>query len=211
MKKLIKLFLLPAAIATTAVAQQGPCECQHDKKKKADIVVEKKTDKAAKVAKKAPVKKVVKKKPIVVDNSKKFYVELKITNGHLGKVIVGCHEKATDKLDKKLDDMAPPPGMQTGYTVLVSPDQKYYLYRDVRAFADEVIWYFRATLNNKKFIKIQWDKTKFPAGYNFFLNDGTNGDIDMRKVSSQRITKESIWMVIAEKKATVPVKVVPAK
>lgn len=137
---------------------------------------------------KTPAKPAVK-----VDEGTKF--ELTITNGHLGKVILGINENATDGYDRGLDDMAPPPGMETGYTALVSPDKKY-LYRDTRKPAKEIEWIFRSKVYKEKAVVVSWDIKTIPADYNFDIQQGET-NIDMRKQSSITIPTDDAIIITA--------------
>ena len=106
------------------------------------------------------------------DKNKKLYtdfeIKLKIENGHIGHVFIGCREGATDSFDNRIDDMAPPPGMGgVGYTFLVSPDRKYNLYRDIRGFSENVQWVFYAKVGMKP-VTLNWDAKSIPEKWNFY-------------------------------------------
>lgn len=145
-------------------------------------------------AKKVETKKVVKPaKTVAVHN-----FEIKIKNGHLGKVILGLDAKATDGYDRGLDDMAPPPGMQTGYTALVSADKKSYLYRDTRKNSDSIEWIFYSKVYKKKAVVISWDKTNLLPGYKLVLEHGDDS-IDMSKKGSITLSKTTALLITATK------------
>ncbi|MCK5834397.1 MAG: hypothetical protein KAG98_01525 [Lentisphaeria bacterium] len=145
-------------------------------------------------AKKVETKKLIKSTKQVSGHS----FEVKIKNGHLGKVILGVDAKATDGYDRGLDDMAPPPGMQTGYTALVSADKKSYLYRDTRKSGDSIEWIFYSKVYKKKAVVISWDKTKLLPGYKLVLEHGDD-TIDMSKKSSLTLSKTTALLIIATK------------
>ena len=97
-----------------------------------------------------------------------FEIKLNIENGHIGHVFIGCREGATDSFDNRIDDMAPPPGMGgVGYTFLVSPDRKYNLYRDIRAFSENVQWVFYAKVGMKP-VTLNWDPKAIPEKWNLY-------------------------------------------
>jgi hypothetical protein len=144
-------------------------------------------------------KKLKKQKPVTpnkVEQSQTF--ELKIKNGHLGKVILGINPKASDAYDRGLDDMAPPPGMQTGYTALVSADKKYYLYRDTRKNTESIEWIFYCKVYKKKAVTIFWDKKKLLAGYKLVIEQGDK-ITDMSKKSSLTLTQTTALLITAKK------------
>ncbi len=123
---------------------------------------------------------------------------LKIVNGHLGKVILGLSPNASDKYDRGLDDMAPPPGMQTGYTALVSADKKHYLYRDTRKPANSIEWIFFSEVYKEKPVTISWNKSLLFKGYKLSLEHGDK-TFDMSKVSSITLKDTTALMITATK------------
>ncbi len=145
------------------------------------------------------VEKVVKEVEPKVEEKQEDLVTLHIKNGHLSKVILAINEKATDGYDKKLDDMAPPPGMETGYTALVSPDKQMYLYRDSRKPGKEIEWIFYGKVHKEKVITVSWDKEKLPADYSFDLVQGDK-TIKMDQVDSIQIDKTDAIIITAVKK-----------
>jgi hypothetical protein len=88
-----------------------------------------------------------------------------------------------------MDEMAPPPGIGTGYTFLVSPDRKSNLYKDVRAPGDTVQWVLFARPSGKP-VTVTWDASAIPAGWDLFCArwDGKSASVsevtDCRIVSS---------------------------
>ena len=109
-----------------------------------------------------------------------FEFKLDIENGHIGHVYIGCHHDATDAFDNKLDDMAPPAGMgPVGFTCLVSPDRKYNLYKDIRAFADTVQWLLYVKPKRNPVI-VSWNPELIPSEWNLFFSpwDGTSEKVD---------------------------------
>lgn len=137
--------------------------------------------------------------PKPAEKKQENVVTLHIKNGHLSKVLLAIDEKATDGYDRGLDDMAPPPGMETGYTALVSPDKQMYLYRDSRKPAKEIEWIFYGKVHKDKVITVSWDKTKLPADYNFDLVQGDK-TLKMNEVDSVQIDKTDAIIITAVKK-----------
>lgn len=134
-----------------------------------------------------------------------FELKLSIKNGHLGQVFLKTDPKGTDKYDRGLDDMAPPPGMQTGYTALVSPDMKHYLYRDTRKTAKEISWIFFAEVFNNKPVTVSWNKALIPAAYDFTLEDANNEQtLNMREVEAYTLKEKSAFYIKAKLKESKP-------
>lgn len=135
----------------------------------------------------------------VEEKKQEDVVTLHIKNGHLSKVLLAIDEKATDDYDRGLDDMAPPPGMETGYTALVSPDKQMYLYRDSRKPGKEIEWIFYGKVHKDKVITVSWDKTKLPADYSFDLVQGDK-TLKMNEIDSIQIDKTDAIIITAVKK-----------
>ncbi|MGL4855151.1 MAG: hypothetical protein ACRC37_07860 [Lentisphaeria bacterium] len=139
------------------------------------------------------VKKVVRRGP-----SERLTINIK--NGHLGKVMLGFDEEATDGYDRNgLDQMAPPPGMQTGYTALVSPDNKLYLYTDSRKPTEKVEFVFYIKVFEGKPVMLDWNPGQFPKDYVFDLQYG-EVNLDMQKVNSLIVREETGLLITATKK-----------
>jgi hypothetical protein len=134
--------------------------------------------------------------PTPVEQCQNF--EIKIKNGHLGKVILGVDPKATDGYDRGLDDMAPPPGMQTGYTALVSADKKSYLYRDTRKNSDTIEWIFYSKVYENKAVILTWDKKKLLPGYKLVLEHGDE-KFDMSQKGSITLSQTTALLITAQK------------
>jgi hypothetical protein len=138
------------------------------------------------------------------DTTKRFEVELKLKNGHIGSVFIGCREGATDGMDRRVDDMAPPPGIGgVGYTFLISPDRRFNLYKDIRAYGDVVQWLFYAKVGGKP-VTVSWAADAVPKGYQLYcgLWDGKSKTVadakDCRKVTSMTLEKTGtcrFWLV----------------
>jgi hypothetical protein len=138
------------------------------------------------------------------DTTKSFDVELKIKHGHIGSVFIGCREGATDGMDRRIDDMAPPPGIGgVGYTFLISPDRRFNLYKDIRDYGDVVQWLFYAKVGSKP-VTVSWAAEAVPEGYQLYcgLWDGKTKNVpnpkDCRKVTSMTLEKTGtcrFWLV----------------
>jgi hypothetical protein len=127
--------------------------------------------------------------PEARESGEGFELELKLQNGHIPQVFIACKPGASDGIDRRMDEMAPPPGIGTGYTFLVSPDRKSNLYKDVRAPADTVQWVLFARPGGKP-VNVSWDSKALPEGWNLYCArwDGKSAEVtdvkDCREVSS---------------------------
>jgi len=110
-----------------------------------------------------------------------FTLRLGLVHGHLAEVFIGCAAGATPGYDAKVDDLAPPPGIETGFTVLVPPVNNVPpLYKDIRGFADTVVWKLHARVWKDKPIQVSWDSAALPAEYDFTAQLGDR-TVDMRQ------------------------------
>ena len=128
-----------------------------------------------------------------------FQVRLGLVHGHLRETFFGCAEGATDGFDRGHDDMAPPPGIETGYTAFISDDRRLLLYRDTRGFADTVTWRFLAQVYSTKTIKIDWKPGELPKEYEFILKAGGK-TLDMREVHSIEVPKTQELTITATRR-----------
>ncbi len=136
--------------------------------------------------------------------NKAFLIKLNIQHGHIGHVFIGCSENATDDFDNQMDDMSPPPGMGgVGYTFLISPDRKYNLYKDIRAFADTVQWVFYAKIGGNP-VTVSWDPKSIPSGWDMYCSpwDGKSEtvpeNLNCKKATSIKADKTGFfrfWVV----------------
>lgn len=120
-----------------------------------------------------------------------FRVRLELDNGHLAQVFFGCREEATADYDPKIDIMAPPHGIATGYTVFVAPNGKHHFYRDMRSCASSVTWEFLAEVYKNNPITVAWDPDKLPENRTFRLQAAGGAPLDMRRKSKLVIEKTS--------------------
>jgi len=111
-----------------------------------------------------------------------FRVRLELVHGHLRECWFGIDPRGTDGFDRRLDEMAPPPGIETGYTAFISPDGRYFYYKDIRGPGKRVVWKFMARVFPGKPIRIRWDAKRLPSGYRFTLKNGAE-TLDMRRTS----------------------------
>jgi len=99
-----------------------------------------------------------------------FTVRLGLTHGHLKQLFFGCSKGCTDGFDRQNDIFAPPPGVGTGFTVLLCPDKQFPpMYKDIRGHADRVVWQMQAKVHTGKPIVVRWDKDELPADYELSL------------------------------------------
>jgi len=119
-----------------------------------------------------------------------FRVRLGLENGHLKEVFFGCEEGATSGYDRGLDDLAPPPGIQTGYTAFETPvvNMPKFFYKDIRGLDEDVTWRFYAEVFPKKPVTVTWDPADLPDAHEFVLSGG-GSTYSMRDCSS--VTVES--------------------
>lgn len=137
-----------------------------------------------------------------------FQVRLGLVHGHLRETFFGCADGATDGYDRGKDDMAPPPGIETGYTAFISPDGRFYLYRDVRAPADSITWKFFARVYADKTIQVSWDPKELPAAFDFEMEAGKKA-LDMRKTTEVSVRDTKVLAITATRKGKV--KAAPAR
>lgn len=112
--------------------------------------------------------------------AQEFMVKLGLKHGHLREVYLGCKAAATDGFDRRIDVMAPPPGIETGYTAFVDGSGRFYLYKDLRAPAKKVEWTFSGRVFPGKPITVSWDPKELPKGVEFAVTLGDK-TVDMRK------------------------------
>ena len=119
-----------------------------------------------------------------------FRVRLGLVNGHLKEVFFGCAAGATSGYDHGMDDLAPPPGIQTGYTAFDTPvvNMPKFFYKDIRGLAEEGTWRFFAEVFPKKPVTVTWDHADLPADRSFTIS-GPGFNDSMRDRSS--VTLES--------------------
>lgn len=136
-----------------------------------------------------------------------FTVRLGLKHGHIREVFFGCAEKATDGYDRGLDDLAPPPGIETGYTAFIAASQSRMppFYKDIRGHAERVTWRFGATVYKSKDgrvvkpIEISWDPAALPAGVDFAIQHGEE-PVDMRTVSTLTVGESSVLTITASRR-----------
>jgi len=128
---------------------------------------------------------------------KSHTITIKIKNGHIGQVILGCREGATDGFDLRVDDLAPPPGIGgVAYTYLLAPDKKWYFYKDIREYAETVEWVFHASIT-KLPVTLTWkaDEMQIPEGFRLMAapwdgkSEKAGKAIDCSKVTEIGLTK----------------------
>ncbi len=132
-----------------------------------------------------------------------FRVRLGIEHGHLRQCWFGCESGATDKYDRRLDEMAPPPGFQTGYTAFISPDNRFYLYKDIRGFSKDITWRFQAQVYDHKPIVLHWDPKKLPPKYRFTV-EYRGKKYDMAKIRELRIPTTAVLAIRAALRPPAP-------
>ena len=129
-----------------------------------------------------------------------FTVRVQLKHGHLRELYFGCAKGAGPGFDRGLDDLAPPPGIETGYTVLLPPVKKMPpFYRDIRAPGDKISWKLHDRVHQGKPITVKVEPTKLPRAYDFMITvDGKSKD--MRKVSLFVLTKTQTLVIEARRR-----------
>jgi len=129
-----------------------------------------------------------------------FTIRLGLKNAHLREVFFGCAAGATSGYDRRIDDFAPPPGIETGYVGFVSGDKRLPLfYKDIHGMEPEQTWTFHTRVFEGKPIEISWVPESLPAGWTFTLTSKA-GELDMSRKSSIEIP-ESEKLVFKARKA----------
>jgi len=136
---------------------------------------------------------------------KDFEITLNLKGSHLAKLILGCNKKGSDKYDRGLDDMAPPQGIETGYSSLISPDKRFYLYKDIRGYSDDVIWFLYSAQYKEKPLIVSWDTKSVPPGYVMTIDNPDKGatikNVDMAKTGKVNIKGKQTLVIRLQKKA----------
>jgi hypothetical protein len=127
-----------------------------------------------------------------------FLVPLHLVHGHLSKVFFGCKPGATSGFDPRMDIMAPPPGIATGYTGFLLKPGNLLLYRDLRPAQTTTTWTFLAKIYKGKTVKISWDSQDLPQAYQFTIYH-LKQKIDMRQQRELAIETSSELTITATK------------
>lgn len=125
-----------------------------------------------------------------------FVLPIRLTNAHLGQVFLGCQQGATDAFDKGIDDLAPPPGIQTGYVGFVSTLPNSLLYKDVKSHGDLKEWRLSIQVYEGKPLKMSWQESQLPKFYSLTLLTG-DGEVDMQKINHVEFTKDEPVAIVA--------------
>ena len=139
-----------------------------------------------------------------------FQVRLGLTCSHLRELFFGCANGASPGFDTGLDDFAPPPGIQTGYTAFVPEDRLLPpLYKDIRAPAEQITWRLQADVWKSKSVGITWDPSSLPARYDFRLAS-RDKQIDMRKETRLELaTTETLTITVTRRPAVADARAQP--
>lgn len=146
-----------------------------------------------------------------------FQIKLSIEGGHIRELFLGCAQGRSDQFDRRepkqgagkfYDEMAPPPGIGTGYTFLVSPDRTMSLYKDYRGLdSAEPQWVLFAKRGREKPVSVSWEPAQIPDGKRLFCAkwDGTSEKVSdvvdcrkVRTVTHPGTTYYRFWLVEAE-------------
>ena len=132
-----------------------------------------------------------------------FEVRLGLTQAHLEEVFFGCHAKGTDGYDRELDDLAPPPGIDTGYVGFVPPGKLPYFYKDVRGPLGPHEWRLLVRVAKERPVQVSWDPKTLPAGWAFTLTSGAR-HLAMAETSTLAVAESSTLVIRAAATAPTP-------
>lgn len=133
-----------------------------------------------------------------------FMLELSLENAHLRHVFLGCAQQATSGYDRRVDDFAPPPGIQTGYVGFLPGVKGLPLYyKDVRGPEEQQEWQLYVKVYEGKPIVVSWDRQGLPADWTFSLT-GSTGSIDMAQTGSTTISETQVLKIKGTKRVPVP-------
>jgi hypothetical protein len=127
--------------------------------------------------------------------SRDFVLTLQLTNSHLGQIFLGCQQGATDGFDRKLDDLAPPPGIQTGYAGFISTLGNTLLYKDIKAHGDPKEWRISLEVFEGKPLRIAWRPDQLPRFYKLVLVTA-DGEVDMATVHQAEFTASQVIAIV---------------
>ncbi len=125
-----------------------------------------------------------------------FVLPIRLANAHLGQIFLGCQQGATDAFDRGIDDLAPPPGIQTGYVGFISTLSNSLLYKDIKAHGDLKEWRLSIQVYEGKPLKMSWQESQLPRFYSLSLLTG-DGEVDMRKINHVEFTKDEPVAIVA--------------
>ncbi len=130
-----------------------------------------------------------------------FTVRLSLKNAHLREVFFGYSARATAGYDRKLDDFAPPPGIQTGYVGFVPGVKNLPLfYKDIRGPEPDQKWEFYTKVFTGKPMTISWKRDALPKGWSLSLK-AKDKTMDMTKVESITLQESQTLTIKAKKQA----------
>lgn len=124
-----------------------------------------------------------------------FVLTLQLTNSHLGQIFLGCQQGATDAFDRNLDDLAPPPGIQTGYAGFISTLGNTLLYKDIKAHGDPKEWRISVEVFEGKPLRIAWRPEQLPRFYKLVLVT-SDGEQDMAAVNQAEFTESQVIAIV---------------
>lgn len=127
--------------------------------------------------------------------SRDFVLTLQLTNSHLGQIFLGCQQGATDGFDRSLDDLAPPPGIQTGYAGFISTLGNTLLYKDIKAHGDLKEWRISLEVFEGKPLRISWRPDLLPRFYKLVLVTA-DGEVDMAAVKQAEFTESQVIAIV---------------
>ena len=137
-------------------------------------------------------------------SAENFTIRLGLKNAHLREVFFGCAPNATAGYDRRLDDFAPPPGIETGYVGFISGAKNLPLfYKDIRGEKPKQTWRFYTRVYKGKPLEITWDAATLPKGWRFTLTSKA-GSVNMAKQEKLVIPASETLVITAAKTGAPP-------
>lgn len=129
-----------------------------------------------------------------------FEVPLGVRNAHLLEVRLGCNARGTDGYDRGLDDLAPPPGIETGFVGFIAPSRMPFFYKDIRGPVGPHEWRLRIGVFRDREVELRWKAADLPEGWEFTITT-PEGVQNMRAGTDIRLA-ESATLVIRGARTT---------
>lgn len=130
-----------------------------------------------------------------------FALTLKVDNGQVGELVLGCKQEATDGVDRKHDIAVPPFGMGTGVVGLKIPGNDLALYQDFRSLNLPQTWLLDCKVQGKQPIKISWKPATLPENAVFTLTYANGRTVNMKKIIRANVKQSQVLKITASAQA----------